>query len=153
LSQAGYYFVMQSNQEDIREEMKARVLGTLKDSEMEVVSLSGNQDNISWEETGKEFSLNGKMYDLVKKITREGNVLLYCINDGKEKQLIDRYNEITKQNSAPGKKNISAESITLFVETYSNNKPVILFAESTFSSYISRLESASLEKICPPPQA
>ena len=58
---------------------------------MEVISLSGNKE-IYWEEKGKEFMFKGEMYDVVKTKTVNGKVMLYCINDKKEKALVDNYN-------------------------------------------------------------
>jgi hypothetical protein len=95
------------------------------------------------------------MYDVVKSKTVKGKVMLYCINDKKEKTLVDNYNIITKHNSSTDKKgkNIIDNSINFFVEV---NEPSAIFnfikSKSAFPSFISSLQSVTFQIISPPPQ-
>src|SRR4051812_11440542 len=95
---------MRNSQQEQKELVRHRILNTLKDDEMQVISLTDNKHDISWEEDGNEFLFHGEMYDVVKTSLINGKTLLYCINDKKEKTLVDNYNSITKHNSADGKK-------------------------------------------------
>ncbi len=146
---------MRNSQDNIKADMREKILGQLKSSEMEIISLSDNQQKISWEENGKEFSFNGEMFDLVKKVKVNGRIMLYCINDIKEKQLVDKYNEITKHNSASGKKDKSNidNSINLFVEVKAEGSATYtLPVSNVFPSFVSRLQSVTPKNYAPPPE-
>ncbi len=100
-SQFGYYLLLLNQQSVRKEQVKQKILAQLKDEELEVISPS---NEIYWEEEGKEFFLNGEMYDVIKIKKVKGKVMLYCINDKKEKSLIDKYNKITDHNSSSDNK-------------------------------------------------
>ena len=154
-SQVGYYFVLRQSQERQKEIIKQTILSQLKDEELDIISLNNNQQKIYWEEDGKEFLFNGEMYDVVKSKTVNGKILLYCINDKKEKALVDRYNSITKHNSSSDKKSKTIDnSITLFFQEKENadnvgDKKLIKY----FFSYKSPLPQNLMDKNYPPPKA
>ena len=62
------------------------MLAGLPESSLEVIA--GDQKNIIWEEEGKEFSLNGLLYDVVKTRIMDGKIFIYCVNDAKEEELL-----------------------------------------------------------------
>lgn len=147
---------MRNSQLSQKEVIKEKILSNLKDEELQIISLTDNQQKIYWEEEGKEFSFNGKMYDVVKSKTIKGKVVLYCIDDKKEKQLIENYNSITKQNSSTdkkGKNNID-NSTTLFVYTDEITNSQSFSLSSKPASYlVSYLPQNISNKISPPPKA
>ena len=152
----GYYFIIRISQDSVKEEMKEKALGNMPVSEMEIISLSDNQEKISWEENGKEFLLNGEMYDVVKSVKENGHILLYCLNDVKEKQVIEKYNEITSHNSTSGKKegNNNYNSINLFLEVKSDrNTSYCSMVKNVYPTFVSRLQSVSPKNYSPPPEA
>jgi hypothetical protein len=154
-SQIGYYFVMRHFQHEQKEAIKEKIFQNLKDEELQSISLSDNQ-NIYWEEDGKEFLLNGEMYDVVKTKTVNGKVILYCNNDKKEKALIDNYNLITKHNSSSDKKgkNTIDNSFNLFVyHDEKNSDQYFILAANKFHSFISHLTESIDDNISPPPKA
>ena len=153
-SQVGYYFVMHYFQNEQKETVKAKIFQHLKDTDLETISPSN--PNIYWEEDGKEFLLNGQMYDVVKTKIVNGREVLYCINDKKEKALIDNYNLITKNNSSPDKKakNSFDNSFNLFVDPNERENnfypgPVAI----AYCSFDSQLCEITSEQISPPPKA
>ena len=153
-SQVGYYFVMRHTQLEQKKAIKERMISQLKDEELEVIS-SGNK-NIYWEEEGKEFLFNDEMYDIVKTKMINGKVILYCINDKKEKTLIDNYNLITKNNSSSDKKGKAAfdNFFNLFVDVKENHSGLnFSFISKIFHSFDSRLSENAAEQISPPPKA
>ena len=153
-SQVGYYFVLRNSQENIKEEMREKVVSELKTSEMEVISLTEHRRAISWEENGNEFSFNGQMFDLVKTANENGQIVLYCLNDVKEKQLVDKYNELTKHNSSNKQENTNIDSINLFVEGYAEEHiPFTLLVNKIYLSFASHLQSSTLKNSTPPPKA
>jgi hypothetical protein len=153
--QVGYYIVMHHSQSVQKEVIKEKILSQFKEDELEIISVSDNHKQIYWEEEGKEFSLNGQMYDVVKRVIVSGKVMLYCINDKKERQLVDDYNSITKHNSADSKSiKYTIEPINLFFyqneEYASPNSPIIF---NSFHSFVSHLAKGINDNISPPPKA
>ena len=154
-SQVGYYFVMRHHQYEQKEAIKEKIFRQFKEEELEIISLSDNK-NIYWEEDGKEFLLNGQMFDVVRTKTVNGKQVLYCINDKKEKTLIDNYNLITKNNSSPDKKGKNAfdNSFNLFVDLNERDDDRYPGAVAiVFCSFDSRLCDNIADHISPPPKA
>ena len=146
---------MRHFQHEQKEAIKEKIFQNLKDEELQSISLSDNQ-NIYWEEDGKEFLLNGEMYDVVKTKTVNGKVILYCNSDKKEKALIDNYNLITKHNSSSDKKgkNTIDNSFNLFVyHDEKNSDQYFILAANKFHSFISHLTESIDDNISPPPKA
>ena len=59
----------------------------------------------------REFKYNGDMYDIVKKEETEDQLIVYCINDTKEKKLEEEFEKRVHKNSLedknlPANKNI-----------------------------------------------
>ena len=81
---------------------------------------------------------------------------MYCINDKKEKALIDKYNLITKHNSSQdkkGKNNID-NSINLFViEDNDDHHFCFDYPPNIFFPFSSSLEDISIDHLSPPPRA
>ena len=154
--QVGYYIVMHHSQSVQKEVIKEKILSQLKEDELEIISVSDNHKQIYWEEEGKEFLFNGEMYDVVKRKIINGKVVLYCINDKKEKELVDNYNLITKHNSSSdkkGKNNID-NSFNLFVyHDEKNNYVYFTRGSNNFPSFDSRLPKNLMDNISPPPKA
>ena len=146
---------MRHFQTEQKESVKEKIFREIKDEELEIVSVSNNQ-NIYWEEEGKEFLLNGQMYDVVKVRSVNGKMTLYCINDKKEKALIDNYNLVTKHNSSPDKKGKNAfdNSFNLFVDLNERDNTLYPGAVAiAFCSFDSQLCDNIAERISPPPKA
>ena len=154
-SQVGYYFIARHQQQEQKEAIREKIFGQLKENELEMISITADQ-NIYWEENGKEFLLNGHMYDVVKTKAVNGKTVFLCINDRKEKALVDNYNSITKQNSSSDKKgkSIIDNSISLFVyqdekETANNFSAVAV----KFTWFNACIVDNVMNKVSPPPKA
>ena len=78
--------------------MERELLKQIPDSSLEVIVVENFGDEIRWKEKNKEFSLDGVLYDVVRIQKREGNSYLYCINDKKEKQLLDNLVKAVNKN-------------------------------------------------------
>ncbi len=136
--------------------IKEKILRELKDDALETICLNENHQQIYWEDEGKEFLFKGQMYDVVKTKIINGKVVLYCLNDKKEKELIDNYNLITKHNSSSDKKgkNNVDNSINLFVyQDEKNYDQYYTIAKNNFPYYISHLTESLEDNISPPPKA
>ncbi len=139
-----------------KEAIKEKIFKQLKDDELQIISYTENKEHIYWEEDGKEFLFNGEMYDVVKTTIVDNKTILYCINDKKEKALVEKYNSITKQNSSSdkkGKNNID-NSINLFIHQIENSRNgYFIISLHDFSYYNSLTVDCIVSKISPPPKA
>ncbi len=83
--------VFKSFQYAIRNEVKQKILHSVKESELIAIRMSVadmNSGKDGYKKTDdKEFVLQGKLYDVVRSKTIGDSVILYCINDIKEEQL------------------------------------------------------------------
>ncbi len=80
-------------------------------------------NNIEWEEEGKEFWLNGNLYDVVKKQETADSITFHCINDKQEKTLFANLEElITRQMNSDAQTNNTSlkkfQSDYFFIQTY-----------------------------------
>ena len=146
---------MRHFQSEQKEIIKEKILNKLDDSELQVISLSDNKE-IYWEEKGEEFLFRGEMYDVVKTKTVNGKVMLYCINDKKEKALVDNYNQVTKHNSSADKKGKYTidHSFNLFVYQDENNGEHFAIRDlNKFYSIVPHLTQGIDDNTSPPPKA
>ena len=153
-SLVGYYAVMRHTQEAHREFIKEQLHNNLKEDEMELISLTDNANQIYWMEDGKEFLYKGEMYDVVKSKTIAGKTILYCVNDKKEKELIDNYNNVTKNNSTKDKKakGTVEPSSTLFVLQNSRTEVPLYRPVKQYGLFISPLATAMTNPPLQPPK-
>ena len=144
---------MHHQQSEQKEIIREKILGQLKDSELEMIPI--NNQNINWEEEGKEFFLGEELYDVVRTKIVEGQKILYCINDKKERLLIDDYNLITKKNSSSDKKaKTPGNNLNLFVyEDDLKNKLYQAYCKVGFAKLDAVLPHTVSDKISPPPKA
>jgi len=71
----------------------------------DVVELAFDEPSFArlvWEEEN-EFRFKGEMYDVVEKRVVNGKILLLCIPDKKETQLLYEYKKQTENNQSQGK--------------------------------------------------
>ncbi|NBX81228.1 MAG: hypothetical protein EBQ94_12800 [Flavobacteriales bacterium] len=71
-------------------------------------------DELVWVKKN-EFRYNGHLYDFVnKKIDKEGNIIVYVIDDTKEKHRIDNYNNHIGNNSSNSSPTKNTTKLTAF---------------------------------------
>ena len=97
-SQIGYRFVYIIQQHMLKEAAEEQILSTVNQNQLEQINEAENNNAIVWEEEGKEFSLNGQMYDVAKKEIVNGKAVLYCLND-----LIEFHRNTDKESNAAEK--------------------------------------------------
>jgi len=93
-----------------------------KEVDLLVFSLNDkkNIEKLEWEEDD-EFELNGEMYDVIEKKTQNGKLIIRCLNDKKETELIKNYEKINKEDNS---KNRTALLLKLLDNT--SNSPVTI---------------------------
>jgi hypothetical protein len=103
-SQVGYYFYYLFQQYEIREAVKHEFIAKLPESSLEKIDAVAFADDIEWEDEGREFYLNGQLYDVAYIKNVNGKKLIYCLNDKKEEQhlkdLAHAVNSGNEQNSS-----------------------------------------------------
>ncbi len=141
-SQIGYYVVAHQAQEQRKEYIRKFLYQSIDENTLTVIDYTTNNKNISWEEEGKEFFFNGNMYDLVKTKLINDKTYVYCINDEKEKELIDNYNLVTKNNSGTDKKakNTFENVISPYILISALNSQRFIGSVVNYSSAASNIE-------------
>ena len=87
----GYYFIYQYQLRQVKREMKAQLFAQLPETSFKVI-IAENHTNLQWQDDdGKEFTLNGEMYDVAKIKKKNGKTELYCLLDKKEKELLKNF--------------------------------------------------------------
>jgi len=64
------------------------LLAEIPESSMKIFDAEANKHDIIWQEEGKEFLLQGKMYDVAKTKIVDGKTYHYCVSDIKEDQVL-----------------------------------------------------------------
>ena len=59
----------------------------------------------------REFKYNGDMYDIIEKRETENQLIVYCINDTKEKKLEEEFEKKVHKNSSENKNHHTQKNI------------------------------------------
>jgi len=85
---AGHLIVFAIHRFQIREIVRAEIISGVPDRYLEIIQVN---DDIKWEEEGKEFVLNGTYYDVIRIKVKNGKTFLYCLNDEHEEELMHKF--------------------------------------------------------------
>ena len=100
----GYFVFFKAEQFALRREMKERIKSSLPESELQHFAFSKQEtSDINWERKGKEFRLNGKMYDVVRTHATGDTIHFYCLQDDKETKLFAGLDQLLKKEGTAGK--------------------------------------------------
>ena len=96
---SGYYLWFTILKLNVQKEIRQEIRHGLSEKDLTLITVPiDDESGICWIKPGKEFTLSGKMYDVVK-IKISGNwKSYYCINDIKEKKLIARFSKMNETN-------------------------------------------------------
>jgi hypothetical protein len=103
----------------------------------------------------REFKYNGEMYDIVRKEESDKQLILYCINDKKEKKLEEEFAKKVNENSKNSKQKQTSFHLNILLSEPAQIEK-INFARSRgikfnlFSSY--NYNSVQLDIPSPPPR-
>ena len=154
--QVGYGVLFFCSIQQAKEDMKIRIFSSLKDSELDVISYTENQDKIVWEEEGKEFSLNGEMYDVVRCKSINNKKIIYCVSDKNETSLLKKYSKIIEENSPNGKKqkSVNFEQFIFYFDGVRQPEKPLYFTlkRAAFSSYNSTILIGFKNTVLQPPR-
>lgn len=120
---SGHFVTFKITQRSIKKEIKRKIKNHLPETELAVFTFSlSDLNKIDWEEKGKEFWLNGNMYDVVKKQENADSISFHCINDKQEKELFANLEElINRQMNSDAQSNNTSlkkfQSDYFFIQT------------------------------------
>ena len=75
---------------------------------------------INWEAPGKEFRLNGSMYDVVRKVLQKDKIIFYCINDDEEQSLFDALESLVSEQT-DDEKSSKGKTVQLLSKVFSQH--------------------------------
>jgi len=154
MSQVGYYFVYTIHQHIIKEEIERELLTNIPESSLEVVIAENWNNKLEWEEKDKEFSLNGEMYDVARIEIKDGKTHLYCINDKKEKELLDNLVQAVNKNHDSKKERNNVKPVLTDLIIISPVESEKIFSDSSPYGSLSVSPISSFKEIkSPPPKA
>ena len=109
--------------------------------------------NFKWIHS-REFKYNNDMYDIVEKKETETELIVYCINDSKEKMLEEEFEKKVHHNSLENKQRPISNNLN-FVSISEPVQTEILFdaivSGSTFINWYNNFYSSLNLDIAPPP--
>lgn len=102
--QLGYLGSFQIRRWMAREAMEGLLLAGSPEDELNHFRFSADEyDALAWEERGREFRLQGRLYDVVRVVKgNEGFIELWCIDDERETRLMDAMVSVVGEEPADG---------------------------------------------------
>jgi hypothetical protein len=158
LCQFGYYCFCTLQIYAAKESAKEQILKQIPENLLTTISIEDYGNAIKWEEEGKEFSLMGAMYDVVKIKNENGRNMLLCISDAKEDEVLAAFASVVKNNSGTSSNSSGHQTTVKFSipewisECYNYDFSDININTSTkYFNYDSTLHSGVKEVNSPPP--
>jgi len=147
LSQIGHHLVFELAKWDA----KTIIAQNIKTNKYQgVVEKISETSLMSWEEKDHEFELNGQMYDVVKKEVRGQRVVYYAINDSKESNLLEVYNQAQHHNNS--KLALKYSSIECVLTNQSDKQFIPFVVSRKFNILNNSFQNIHLNMEVPPPQ-
>lgn len=134
--------------------MERELLAQIPESSFEVIVAEDVADKMEWEEKGKEFYLDGEMYDVAKTKIKNGKTYLYCLNDKKEKQILNELSKAVDGNHNTKQQKNTLKSPLPDLVCMSSEEELSIFSVPSAYSLFNVTLTSSFEEICmPPPKA
>jgi len=155
----GYYPIFLFQKNNIEKEIQRISVGNISNDQVAVISLNINElQKLSWLKEN-EFSFQDKLYDVIKIEKRSNNeILFYCIEDHKEKDLIVNFEKHIAQHMDDGARNHTNCSTVYKKLNYDfyffefDRQNFQLLQKIDFACLNNFYNSAYLEKHTPPPK-
>ncbi len=156
-NEIGYYFYYSYQQYLVKCSVKKELLQARGDAGVEVLALEQVDQYARWEEEGKEFLLNGEMFDVKRTETINGKTFLHCIKDVKEEALINKINLASGGLNGKSTSEKNKHVLKLQVKDCEISSSVLLsfptiLSQLQFSTFIESARCNSTEIITPPPR-
>lgn len=96
----GSFIAFKVSQHSVKNEVKRKIRSRIPETDLELITFNrADLNTIVWEEEGKEFWHNGKMYDIVKSLSSDKTISFYCIRDTKEESLFAFLEELLEKET------------------------------------------------------
>ncbi len=141
----GFWFMFKIQQELNYHRVEKKIKKALKESvssdQLHYFEISNAQnlpDKVYWVKESKEFRFNNKLYDIVRKVVKNGRVYLACIDDKQEKELFGKLDEhveryITNYSKTKSEKNHKIEKKAS--DFYDLPQSVVFFSQFKIIDY------------------
>lgn len=153
----GYYAICLAIEWHLEEEMEETLLKNAPEALLEKIIYTGNEQHIHWEEEGREFLLNGQMYDVVKVKKENGKTVFLCINDKKEEELVKQLSQVVGSHTNGPEKSSKTNLVKAPFDPYIINNEELYFLPGPVEIYFSRYTMLLLNPfsaiLSPPPRA
>jgi hypothetical protein len=154
--QGGYFIHSGVLRSAARQQFKRSLIANLPDSSLDQFCLEDIANNIHWEEKGKEFWLQGQLYDVVKHHEAGGKRYVSCIRDEKEKEIVETHTKLTRNNSNNGPDRSKSYKYTFpdfIVNSAFTVKAYVGQAAITYPAIEEKTTHRCFDIVSPPPQS
>jgi len=156
---AGYFFVFKAEQMGIRHAIKEELKRSIPRSQLHEIVLSvDEQEELEWEEEGKEFRYEGRMYDVVSVSSKGGKTHYYCIGDDEETTLFAKLGKQVKQQQDTRQNSPAKTFAKVFfsLDYYPPHTLTLPYVSSIFIAHREKLKQLHSQEyltyITPPPK-
>ena len=156
----GYYFAFRLRQAEVRTEVYAYLKSHTNDTNLTHFQLQLHNgeftdERFAWENEN-EFEFAGKMYDVIERKVKGDNVVLHCLEDKKETELVKAFEEAQRSQSQQSKTRTASLlqmlSILYLPAQSESVSPAPITIQQTFISYTSTIIERAADILTPPPQ-
>lgn len=110
-----------------------------------------NDDLLEWIKPGREFRLNGELYDVVQLTSENGHQVIVCIRDPRENNLVNSFKTANKQRKDPEKR-VKRTQGPSFCQSCRPVSSIPTRAVRIYQSYIFTYCSTIVQTPAPPPR-
>lgn len=150
------FLVFKYQQNTIRKEIKSQIKSGVDENELHIFEITpAFLKKIKWTKAGKEFRINNRLFDVVKREHQNGKFVLKCINDIQETELFAQLENQIKNRLAQNEanddyyKNLAKD----FVKNIFVNQKVFQLFPNAINSKFAFIEFSSnyIRNFFPPP--
>ncbi|MEI9957163.1 MAG: hypothetical protein WDM90_12875 [Ferruginibacter sp.] len=125
-----------------------------------LTKITADNTAIEWEEEGKEFKLNGEMYDVVHTSVENGKTYLHCFSDKNEDEVLQQFQSVVKHtvdNSPNSGKDHHTVKATVHdwvfeVQDISVGRKLLSGTSTKYFNYTPALSNRFVQINYPPPE-
>jgi hypothetical protein len=155
LHTTGLYIAFYFQQQELKREMKQYLRQHLQDAAI-VTFVLEDVNKASFDFTGEEeFAYNGILYDIVKKEKKGAAIILYCVDDKKETQLVHSFMKHEKRSSSNKEKALAFAQLLSTPYLSASIEDITRFSSTTIdhtARCICYFPQPACEILSPPPQ-
>jgi hypothetical protein len=153
LWQVGYYFLFIYEQQNIKYQVLKSISQNHPFLNNNFVWIAVSQNDIVWEEEGRELVINNNLYDVVTTSMHLGKSYYVCINDTQENDLIAQYCSYHKKTNQTKKSSFPEYHFTCISSLINLFKPSFFdYTKQTYPVYRAFFVHNHSAVLYPPPK-